>query len=388
MTAGNMVKNLIFGYASIDNLSKFTDILEGNVLRFVNTIAQIIQTCAKRWDGVPTAAVSSDTFLLTWKPIEEATGSLVEIAAKNTKFSETADRALMAFVKVLCETRRSPTLSSYQGLPAMRSYMQTQPRGSPLPEVELSLALTAGWAIELTIGSDFKVDANFMSPSTYISSVVLQMCPVFGMQLLLTERFYMNMSLRAKEKCRRLDTVQIWDTVTGLYTFDMDASPSCLLPWQKGHTLGGLLLPEEIAEGYDTETLEADATEYVFNIDLDVQKFQEKIPQQLRTDYREGLSLVQDGKWAAAREKFEKILSYWPDRPSECQLLFLDIFGPDAPEDWAGYHPLDEDFVVLLHDRARGENGDADLLADRTAIVKELNIRRSMMVAEADVDEA
>ena len=56
-------------------------------------------------------------------------------------------------------------------------------------------------------------------------------------------------------------------------------------------------------------------------------------------------------------------------------MLFLELFGPDAPEGWQGCHPLDEDLVRILHDRARGD--DESLLdADAAALLRELEIRR------------
>ena len=44
------------------------------------------------------------------------------------------------------------------------------------------------------------------------------------------------------------------------------------------------------------------------------------LPEQLRSDYREAVSLVFAGRWSEAREVFHKILRYWPDGPSIAQL--------------------------------------------------------------------
>ena len=57
------------------------------------------------------------------------------------------------------ETKRSSVLAAYRNHPGLQQRLREKCR------VDLSFALHRGWAIEGAVGSDFKIDASYISPN-------------------------------------------------------------------------------------------------------------------------------------------------------------------------------------------------------------------------------
>jgi hypothetical protein len=159
----------------------------------------------------------------------------------------------------------------------------------------------------------------------------------------------MKLSLRAKEKCRRIDTVKIGeDYLHGIYTFDINPKGN-VLRVDASHKMAQLVVPEELKE-IDNERVEADGIEFIFAMDRDVAKQQEGIPESLFVDYRRGLANVAEGKLERALSDFEHVLSYWPDGPSKAHINFIKLATEEEPGD-KGYHVLDSNTIIAVMNR-------------------------------------
>lgn len=69
-----------------------------------------------------------------------------------------ANKALVAFVKTIIEIRRNSDLIAFERDPRMTSRFGVGYR------LKIGYGLHVGWAIEGAIGSDFKIDASYLSP--------------------------------------------------------------------------------------------------------------------------------------------------------------------------------------------------------------------------------
>ena len=56
--------------------------------------------------------------------------------------------------------------------------------------VRMGFGLHIGWAIEGAIGSEFKIDASYLSPNVNMSARLEGMTKIYGVPLLLTLKFY------------------------------------------------------------------------------------------------------------------------------------------------------------------------------------------------------
>lgn len=105
-----------------------------------------------------------------------------------------------------------------------------------------------GWVIQGAIGSDFKIDACYLSPHLQISFRIEKLCEYYDQQILVTEALYNIMSLKARSTLRKIDLIAMkeWkEEKIGLYTFDLSFSNQDINLISEEHELGDLIkLPE------------------------------------------------------------------------------------------------------------------------------------------------
>jgi class 3 adenylate cyclase len=109
-----------------------------------------------------------EAFLLVWKfqdddvDLDDETGELV--LKKNNRVSAIADMSVVAFSKTICAVKKSYKLAKYSENKEIRALTGQNWR------VNMGFGLHVGWAIEGAIGSDFKIDASYLSPNVNMAS--------------------------------------------------------------------------------------------------------------------------------------------------------------------------------------------------------------------------
>lgn len=73
--------------------------------------------------------------------------------------------------------------------------------------ISMSFALHVGRAIEGAIGSEFKVDALYLSADSQIVLRIDQLCDTYDRQILLSGEFYRMISAKGRSFCRKIDQV-------------------------------------------------------------------------------------------------------------------------------------------------------------------------------------
>ena len=54
----------------------------------------------------------------------------------------------------------------------------------------MTFGLHQGWAISGSIGSDYKIDASYLSPNVQIAYRIEELCDHYDVQILLSESLY------------------------------------------------------------------------------------------------------------------------------------------------------------------------------------------------------
>ena len=75
--------------------------------------------------------------------------------------------------------------------------------------VKMGFGLHIGWAIEGAIGSEFKIDASYLSPNVNLASRLEAATKQFGVPLLMSGELHRHLSPEIQEKCRHIDTVKV-----------------------------------------------------------------------------------------------------------------------------------------------------------------------------------
>lgn len=160
MVEGTRVECII-GATRIRDFSTATEVLQAKVMTFVNQIAEIVHGVVDEFHGAANKN-NGDTFLMIWR------------MGDTDKVSKLADMSILAFTRILGAIHRTPVLAAYRGHPGLQQRLGKDCR------VNLSSGLHYGWAIEGAVGSEFKIDASYLSPNVSIAETVERATQICG----------------------------------------------------------------------------------------------------------------------------------------------------------------------------------------------------------------
>merc|ERR1711871_214570 len=233
----------VFGFCDIHHFDEINQFMGQDVLTFVNTIAEIVHSSVHDWGGQSNKNLGN-AFLVIWRIGDEKTLlkltsgkseqglTLKDMMNPNKKaikktqrvvdlrrvpgIDRLADKALIGYLKIICDINRSKRILAYRSEPRL-----TQD-GTREFKVRMGFGLHAGWAIEGAVGSIQKVDATYLSPHVNMSARLETSSKQFGCPLLFSQALYDLMSPEAQDCCRRLDVVTVKgsEQPIGVFTYD------------------------------------------------------------------------------------------------------------------------------------------------------------------------
>eukprot|EP00798_Chlamydomonas_sp_ICE-L_P018652 gene18652-25168_t len=232
-------------------------------------------------------------------------------------------------------------------------------KAMPGYEVAMGFGLHIGWAIEGAIGSEYKIDASYLSPNVNMAARLEAATKQFGVSLLLSEDFVYCLSPGVRQKVRQIDCVTVKGSSVpmGLFTYDisLDRIPE---PVDPSHPSSMELQGEKKAKAIATTDAEAEAAEEEL---LWAQYYDEwnENPDLLQTwgidiefknEFEEGFQAYKTGNWQHARDVLEGCLMARTDLqdrpikdvPSEVLLTYMGGFNFVAPPTWRGFRELTE----------------------------------------------
>jgi len=315
----------IFGFCDIRNFSDATEVLEDQVMVFVNRIAGVVHSCINEFFGSPNQNVG-DAFLLVWRLSEH----------EPHKQQRLADCAAISFMKIIGLISKSHLLAEYRTHPKLIKRL-------PNYRVRMGFGLHTGWAIEGAIGSEFKIDASYLSPNVNMASRLQQFTKVYGNAVIISEMLLKLMTEPIADLCRLVDRVLLADSEVGafrLYTMDLDDSA---LEVEQPPT--NVSKREKLRQKYDREKKKKQRWMDEFSManfvqeDEDIRKMRKKYPKEFFVKFNEAYHQYESGNWGAAVDMLEAMRFYnmTEDGPSSALVKFMKSFDNEAPQDWAGY---------------------------------------------------
>ena len=214
----------IFGFCDIRNFTAATEVLQEDIMEFVNCIASVVHAEVSFHGGAANKNIG-DAFLVVWKLPEpekdekfrRPRGSIIEAKSALMWGSEShadlgqgssnisrhyADAALAAMIIIQQSIDRSTKLKDF----CHREDIQARMPGF---SVYLGFGLHVGWAIEGAIGSHHKIDPSYLSPHVNMASRLEAATKQYGVPILLSDTFFALLSPQAQQKCRPIDTVMV-----------------------------------------------------------------------------------------------------------------------------------------------------------------------------------
>jgi class 3 adenylate cyclase len=75
--------------------------------------------------------------------------------------------------------------------------------------INMGFGLHTGWAIEGAIGSDFKIDASYLSPNVNLASRIEAATTQYGLPFLLSGELYKILTKKTQSYMRQIDCVTV-----------------------------------------------------------------------------------------------------------------------------------------------------------------------------------
>lgn len=236
--------------------------------------------------------------------------------------------------------------------------------------IGMIFGMDAGWAVEGAVGSEYKIDATYLSPHVNMASRMTSACKQYDVTIMLSQSVQELMSDTARHKLRHLDTVTVKGSSVKQKIFTYDAQP-------RGVDFFLFSRPEDSADA------EADRyTEKIWNEDMDLLSMRKHVTDDFLKAFRAGHKAYLSGDWPLAIEKlqlandimFQNAVDEgymeglgtedefdalnlraspeaqgvvadeqkreYGDGPSMYLINFMKSHGGKAPPDWDGWHPL------------------------------------------------
>ena len=346
MTPGNKVV-AIFGFCDIRNFTDATEVLQEDVMLFVNEVADIVHGVVDRFSGAANKNIG-DAFLLVWKfnaedVEEDEEGQLV--TKKNARNAQYADMSVISFLKIIAEIRKSHKLERYS---------QNKQILEKLPnfQVKLGFGLHVGWAIEGAIGSDFKIDASYLSPNVNTASRLEAATKQFGVPLLISGNLRKICTPRTQANMRIIDivTVKGSNEPTEMVTCDVEQSLIKVeVPKRQRNKRQDKKMKKVRGRIERNRYKQAALSNQIqvsekFELDEDIKLMRSPYSKDFVETFKKGFEQYIKGDWKKSADYLNRIQGELiaEDAPTMLILNYMKEYNFHAPEDWAGYRVLTE----------------------------------------------
>lgn len=160
--------------------------------------------------------------------------------------------------------------------------------------VDIIYGMDAGWAVEGAVGSEYKIDATYLSPHVNMASRMMSATKQYGVTILLSKAVEELLSRTCRKKMRHLDTVYVKGSKVKQEIFTFDAR----------HQGVDFFLIERLPEQAD---LEAESyTPNIWEHDPDVKAMRQHVSEEFMEIYSLALKQYLYGNWKDAYKNFEK----------------------------------------------------------------------------------
>lgn len=317
-------------------------------MMFVNEIADIVHGEVDRFSGAANKNIG-EAFLVVWKFNDDDVEMLEDgemVTKNNSRVFQTADMAVIAFIKIIAEIRKSHRLDKYS---------QNKEILAKLPnyKVKLGFGLNLGWAIEGAIGSDFKIDASYLSPNVNIASRIDAATKQFGVPLLISGGLKNICTPRTQTNFRIIDIVTLKGSNEPVELVTCDIEQNLIKVEQptkqkrskrqdkKMRKVRGRIERNRYKQAAMSNQIQVSEK---FELDEDIKLMRSKFTKEFHDTFKKGFEQYIKGNWMEAKLYFEKIEGNLIDEDAPTKLIMRTLQENNfkAPPTWNGYRILTE----------------------------------------------
>lgn len=335
MIPGSKVE-AIYGFCAIRNFATATEVLQEKTMVFVNQVAEIVHRIVDAHLGAANKNVG-EAFLLVWR-----------VGQYNQELRpKVAGLAVLSFVQVVAELSRDTQLAEYREHPALLARL-------PKFRVSLGFGLHLGWSIEGAIGSEFKIDASYLSPHVNVAVRLEAATAEYGVTILLSEPLVRSCEMPLSRHFRAVDHVRLQGSTAAMRLFSVDLDYE-ILPVEtamRSRQRKGMANRYRERQQREQEKsdllLESFKVHQVFDTDRYVRRMREPFLVDFFREFEKGYLNYEAGEWDVAAKVLLKTKAMLPgqhrveDGPSATLLDYMRGYNFEAPGGWPGWRELRE----------------------------------------------
>ena len=320
----------LFGFIGINDFSKQLRSLEQDVMILINDVARVVHDEVYRWALGDSGQCNKNlgaAFLMVFR-----IGDFMEVHDKKKKATDVVFDSQLKSEKTRqrqgtpMERRRSldgtgrdgslqlaslpgiqtfadrallGCLKSFAGLHRdqnMQDWQKDFRLGAGVGNFHISViyGMDAGWAVEGAVGSEYKIDATYLSPHVNMASRMMSACAQYGVKVLLSQAVEELLSKTARSKLRHLDTVYVKgsNVAQRIYTYDAR------------HEGVDFFLFERTPDQAD---IEAEAyNPSIWDSDQDLKSMRQHVTDDFMKTFQHGVELYLEGQWKLACKRLEE----------------------------------------------------------------------------------
>lgn len=332
----------VFGFCDIRNFTDATEVLQQDVMVFVNSIAYIVHKTVDKFGGIANKNIG-DAFLLVWKFPEEEIVTLEDgtlCLNKSKLVKNIADLTLISFAKIIAGINKKKAILNYRENKGLNERL-------PNYKVKMGFGLHIGWAIEGAIGSEFKIDASYLSPNVNLASRLEAATKQYGVSILISHELHSYFSKRTRSYCREIDRVTVKGSIKpiGLFTIDLQINNLNIIEKINEKSPSKRKIDHLSAKSNILELVYSNdfKCSLFFQLDNDLLLMTNQISEIFKNKFNEGYCKYIDGEWLKAKELLtESFTNSSEDGPTYTILKYMEGHNFYAGVDWPGYRELTE----------------------------------------------
>jgi len=322
----------IFGFCDILNFTDATEVLQDQVMVFVNRIACVVHTSVNEFFGSPNKNIGN-AFLLAWRLSEHGP----------SKQQRLADMALLATVRIIAQVSRSALLAEYRSHPKLIKRL-------PDYRVRMGFSLHSGWAIEGAIGSEFKIDASYLSPNVNMAARLESATKMYGCHTLISETAIKLMSPACADECRIVDHVLMDGTKEPLKLYTLDLDDGALEVERLPILTANQSRSAKFKQKYEMQKKKNErwsddfVMHDVFDKEVDILTMRKKFTDEFYARFNMAYLNYEAGEWQVAKGILEgtRYMLETEDGPSAALLTYINKYDSIAPGNWPGFRVLSD----------------------------------------------
>lgn len=372
----------LFGFVAINGFSEILRALDRDIMILINDVAQVVHDEVYRWALGEHGQCNKNlgpAFLMVWrigdfsevhKKKQVATEKLFrDNATKHGKRSTLrrrqkgigrgqygrrsrndpnnreiqleslpgiqafTDRALLGMLKSFAGIHRDKRLTNWKNDFRLSA-------GVGAYHADIMYGMDAGWAVEGAVGSEYKIDATYLSPHVNMASRMMSATKQYGVTILLSKAVEKLLSKNCRKKLRHLDTVYVKGSKVKQNIFTYDARFQGV----------DFFLLERTPEQADLESELYNPN--IWDQDQDLRAMRQHVSEDFMETYHLAVNQYLAGNWPEAYNTFQAADNTMIEKVLEDGYLEIDL--DEMEERIFDREDMEEDVVRLRHEVGDG----------------------------------